>query len=619
MQDFPSPKRVALYARVSSEEQREGQTIDSQVAELERFAQQSTWAITGVYKDEGWSGGILARPELDRLRDDAPKGLFNAVLLNDVDRLARDVTHLGVIKRDLERKGIQVIFRKLPAESSPTHNLMVNILGSFAEFERELIADRTRRGKRHKVEVRQLFLGSIAPYGFRYVRKDRAAGKEGMLEIDSEEAAVVRQMFEWVDQDGLSARKVVTRLTQRGIPPRKGSLKWARSSVLRILRSEVYTGVWHYNKYESCEPKNPIKNRKYRRSPKSSTRKRERREWLPVSLPEQLRIVHKDVWQRVQRQLDQNFAFSLRNSKHAYLLRGLVRCTGCGARFVGEPRHGKFYYRCYARCKKVSTVKEEDLDEVVWKSLREAIMNPKALVENVTTLNRARIAQADAARSEITDVEKPLQKIQGEENRLLEAYRVGIISAGQLGKELEKLNARRSSIEVRKAALTESTQRLPLSVVERSVHDYCRALEQQLDSANVEERQRLLRLLIEEIAFDGSGVKIRGLIPLALSGRPPEVSPGVTNSDDSSFGRIATTEIETCVLNALNTSVEKQQDFGNETQNFPVCFALEQAITKILLPTPRGIDGRFLGRKELIWLVLRQLLALRALKAISRQ
>jgi DNA invertase Pin-like site-specific DNA recombinase len=103
----------------------------------------------------------MERPELDRLRDDAQKGVFEAVLINDVDRLARDVAHLGVIKRDLEKKGIRVIFRKLPSDASPTYNLMVNILGSFAEFEREMIADRTRRGRRHKVEVRKQYLGGI--------------------------------------------------------------------------------------------------------------------------------------------------------------------------------------------------------------------------------------------------------------------------------------------------------------------------------------------------------------------------------------------------------------------------------------------------------------------------
>jgi site-specific DNA recombinase len=106
--------RLAIYARVSTEEQREGQTIDSQVAELERFAREKGWLTAGIYKDEGWSGGVMERPDLDRLRDDAQKAVFKAVLINDVDRLARDVAHLGVIKRDLERKGIKVIFRKLP-------------------------------------------------------------------------------------------------------------------------------------------------------------------------------------------------------------------------------------------------------------------------------------------------------------------------------------------------------------------------------------------------------------------------------------------------------------------------------------------------------------------------
>ena len=99
--------RLAIYARVSTEEQREGQTIDSQISELERFAREKAWVVAGAYKDDGWSGAVMARPDLDRLRDDARKGLFQAVLINDVDRLARDVAHLGVIKRDIEKQGLR--------------------------------------------------------------------------------------------------------------------------------------------------------------------------------------------------------------------------------------------------------------------------------------------------------------------------------------------------------------------------------------------------------------------------------------------------------------------------------------------------------------------------------
>src|SRR6185369_15903817 len=361
--------RVALYVRVSTEEQREGQTIDSQVRELDSFAHDKGWPVVGTYKDDGWSGGLLARPELDRLRDDATTGVFDAVLINDVDRLARDVSHLGIVKRDLERRGIKIVFKKLPTDSSPTHNLMVNILGSFAEFERELILDRTRRGRRHKVEIKKQFIGCPAPYGFRYIRKDKAGNREGYLELVPEEATVVRQMFDWVDKQGVSARRVVARLTSNKVPPRKGGESWGKSSVLRILRSETYAGIWHFYKYESCEPIKSAKKVKYRKSLKGSTRLRPKSDWLPLVLPEDLRLIDRDQWLRVQEQIRRNTAFSKRNSKHDYLLTGLVRCGSCGARYVGDPSHGAYYYRCHARCKKLGTIKENRLDDAVWSAI----------------------------------------------------------------------------------------------------------------------------------------------------------------------------------------------------------------------------------------------------------
>jgi len=334
--------KLAIYARVSTEEQREGQTIDSQVSELDRFAREKQWLIAGIYKDEGWSGGVMERPELDRLRDDAQKGVFEAVLINDVDRLARDVSHLGVIKRDLERKGIRVIFRKLPSDASPTYNLMVNILGSFAEFERELISDRTRRGRRHKVETRKQYLGSNTAYGYRYTPIDKITKQDGILEVTPQEAAVVRQMFQWVDGEGLSARRVQMRLNELKIPPRNGASTWGKSSVLRILHCETYAGVWHYNKFQSCEPKNPTTSPRYRKRAKCSIKQRPRNEWIPLELPKALEIVPRDRWNRVQEQLKRNITFSSRNGKHAYLLSGLIRCGGCGARYVGDPCHGRF-------------------------------------------------------------------------------------------------------------------------------------------------------------------------------------------------------------------------------------------------------------------------------------
>lgn len=515
MDNASTIQRIALYARVSSEEQREGQTIDSQIAELERFAKERAWVVTDIYRDEGWSGGIIARPNMDRLRDDASKKIFDAVLVNDVDRLARDVAHLGVIKRDLERKGVQLIFRKLPSENSPMRNLMVNILGSFAEFEKELIADRTRRGRRHKAEVRKQFVGSLPPFGYDYVPKG-PRDREGIFRVNLQEAAVVGQMYKWADEDGLSARKISSRLTEMGIRPRKGGPRWAKSSVLRVLRSEVYAGTWYYNKLESYEPAVQGKNRAYRKSLKSSHRPRSRADWVPVPLAPELRLVPLDTWKRVQHRLTQNIAFSPRNSKHSYLLRGLVRCAGCNARFVGDPDHRRFAYRCHRRCKKVRSIGEENLNAAIWSAIEEAVLNPELIVESMAAFHQRDSSQTQSEEAELANAERSITQLRAEESRILEAYRRGIISAEQLADQMQQLKSSRTLLEniLRRSSKEVIQPPLSKTSIRESVALFCGQIATRLASLTMEEKQQLLRLLVDEIVFDGSTAKIRGVIPV---------------------------------------------------------------------------------------------------------
>lgn len=519
--------RLAIYARVSTEEQREGQNIDSQVAELERFSQDKGWPITGIYRDDGWSGGVMERPELDRLRDDAQKGLFDAALINDVDRLARDVAHLGIIKRDLEKKGIKVIFRKLPTDASATSNLMVNILGSFAEFERELIADRTRRGRRHKIEVRKQYLGSNTSYGYRYMPMDRINGKPGVLEVNPEEAAVVRKMFEWIDQEGLSARRVTRRLDELRIAPRHGAARWGRSSIIRILRNEMYAGVWHYNKFQGCEPQNPT-TAGYRRRAKCSVRQRPRAEWIPLELPESLQIIPRDRWQRVQQQLDRNITFSPRNEKHAYLLKGLIRCGGCGARYVGDPCHGRFYYRCLARCKTTRIVRESQIDNAVKRAVSTMMLRPDTILNPLRQLQKADRQEALHHKDIAKEAEKELAKLAIEETRVFEAYRAGAISPSQLGEQLELLKARRVALDLKRVELEAANAIQPDEAL-KTAEDYCAEAARNLSKFTTGEWREFLRVLIREVVFYGNRVTIEGQIPIGQDvGRAPKLRADVT-------------------------------------------------------------------------------------------
>jgi site-specific DNA recombinase len=533
--DSEQLNRASLYCRVSTEEQKEGHNIESQIAELERFAREHGWPITGIYQDDGWSGSLLVRPELDRLRDDAGKRLFDVVLINDVDRLARDVTHLGIIKRDLERNGVRVVFRKLPSEKNPTHNLMVNILGSFAEFEREMIADRTRRGKRHKVEARQQYIGAIPPFGYSYRPGDKAAGKDGLLMIATDEARVVRQMFHWVDVDGLSARAVMGRLNKMGVPTRHRRSRWAKSSVLRILHSETYSGIWHYNKLESCEPASRKATGTYRRSLKSSSRLRKRSEWIPVPLAQNLRLISREQWLRVQAQLKKNFQFSLRNSIHPYLLRGLVQCGGCQAAYCGDPVHGRFYYRCSKRCKQRPTLTESCLDNSVWETVRRLLLAPNLIVENAKALETGRRRNAESAEQEARDAREGLDSLRSEESRLLEAYRVGALDPFLLGKELEQINARRASFETRLQALL-SAKLIPVDVdaMKQNVQVFCDSVVVGLNRLDLESRQRLLRLVVRKVVIEDEGhIRIVGQIPIQPSVGPTALADPTVRGPNS--------------------------------------------------------------------------------------
>jgi site-specific DNA recombinase len=142
----------------------------------------------------------------------------------------------------------------------------------------------------------------------------------------------------------------------------------------------MYAGVWYYNKHYSCAPEAGSATVKYSRVTKSSRRLRSKDHWIAVPLGEEFKIVTRQQWQRVQQKITANISWSPRNSKHNYLLRGLVRCAGCNARMVGEPGRNSFSYRCHKRCKKVPEIVEGRLNSTVWGAVERALKNPKAIL-----------------------------------------------------------------------------------------------------------------------------------------------------------------------------------------------------------------------------------------------
>jgi site-specific DNA recombinase len=224
--------RVALYARVSTEDQAEKYGLAAQLHELR--AKADTAALECV--DDGVSGAVLERPGLDRLREAARAGQIQRLLILDPDRLSRRLVHQLLLLDEFKRHGVAVEFLRGSTEDTAEGRLLLNVQGTIAEYEREKIRERTMRGKKEKAR-RGLIVAGPVPYGYRV---DPTA--PGRLIVHPEEASVVRMMFSWLAEEERSLRSIAVELRALGIRPARGG-QWAKSSVARVLRSELYAGV----------------------------------------------------------------------------------------------------------------------------------------------------------------------------------------------------------------------------------------------------------------------------------------------------------------------------------------------------------------------------------------
>ena len=223
-------KAAAIYARVSSEQQKEENTIASQTAALIDFAREQGYSVPDewVIEDEGFSGASLLRPGLERLRDLAAEGHIQTVLIHSPDRLSRKYAYQVLLTEEFARHGVETIFLKAPHSDTPEDQLMLQFQGMIAEYERAQILERSRRGKRYRAKAGQVSVLCGAPYGYRYIRKTSEA--PARYEIDAAEAEVVRLVYDKYTVGGLSIGAIARLLMGWGSPPVGGFAGNDRSS-----------------------------------------------------------------------------------------------------------------------------------------------------------------------------------------------------------------------------------------------------------------------------------------------------------------------------------------------------------------------------------------------------
>src|SRR6202453_477386 len=191
-------RMAAIYSRVSSEQQREENTIASQTASLIEFANQHELEVPKewVLEDEGYSRATLERPGLERVRDLAAEGQIQVVLAFSPDRLSRKYAYQILLIEEFARHGVETLFVKSPQGNSPEDQLLVQFQGMIAEYERAQILERSRRGKRHRVHTGEVSVMSGAPYDYRYIRKtDEAPAAYSVLDAEARVVQLIYGMY----------------------------------------------------------------------------------------------------------------------------------------------------------------------------------------------------------------------------------------------------------------------------------------------------------------------------------------------------------------------------------------------------------------------------------------
>jgi site-specific DNA recombinase len=517
--------QVAIYARVSSEQQAEAGTIASQLAALQEKVVQDGLQLSEelTFVDEGYSGSTLIRPALEQLRDVVALHGLDRLYIHSPDRLARKYAYQVLLIDEFERAGVEIIFLNRALGQSPEDELLLQVQGMVAEYERAKILERSRRGKRHAAQSGQVSVLSGAPYGYRYISKQEGDG-QARYEIVLDEARVVRQIFAWVGHERVSIQEVCRRLQQAGERTRTGKTTWDRTTVWGILKNPAYKGTAAFGKTKAG-PMQP-KLRPQRGDPAQprrpvSTNGVPQEQWIYIPVPP---LVSEALFEVVQAQLEENRQRARQHKRGArYLLQGLLVCAQCQYAYYGKAVSNKAakgkkrdyaYYRCIGTdayrfggeriCDNLQ-VRTDKLDEWVWQEVC-------ALLEDPQQLQQEYQRRLDAPRREnedLTVIQAQLGKVRQGIARLIDSYTEGYINKQEFEPRIKRLRQRMAQLEDRDHLLrTELARQAELRLVITQLEDFAAKVKDGLAEADWLTKRDLIRTLVKRVEIGPENVNI---------------------------------------------------------------------------------------------------------------
>jgi site-specific DNA recombinase len=515
---------AAAYARVSTDRQTEARTIEQQIELLTSYAQEHRLDLgdARIFRDDGFSGARLDRPALDRLRDAVARGTVDVVLITSPDRLARRYAYQVWLLEEFERAGCRVVFLERPPTGDPQDALVIQIRGAVAEYERTVIADRMRRGRLAALRAGKILPWSTPPFGYQLdpTHPRDPAG----VRLDENAAALVRQIFGWYVDDGLTLYQVALRLTQQKIPTPRGQSLWNASSVRKILTNPSYQGTAYGNQKQMVPARRhfPLIGRDPKGEGGESCQLRPQEEWIGVPVPA---IVSSELFGHVQERLARNQQWARRRTEGEYLLRRLVSCRRCGLAHRVTNKGRYIYYHCagqdtliargrpeacHSRC--VPTTR---LDAIVWEDLCHLLADPDVLDEALGRAQEGWLSD-DERLARQRDVHRRQADTTRQIQRLIDAYVAGALTLEELTNRRAKLNARQADQQREEHELAAAlVQEQRLQDLAGKVEEFRATIARGLATASFAQRRALVELLIDRVVVDAPEVEIRYVIPLS--------------------------------------------------------------------------------------------------------
>ncbi len=531
---------VALYARVSSERQARDHTIDSQVAALKERIAADGYQLEPdhSYVDDGCSGTTLQRLALEKLRDAVAGGHVERIYVHAPDRLARSHVHQVVLIDEFRRGGAEVVFLNRAIGDTAEDNLLLQVQGIIAEYERVKILERVRRGRLHAARSGAVSALTGAPFGYRYIRRDQGGGV-ARFEIVEDEADIVRRIFAWVGLDRLSMREVCRRLQRMGCRSPRGLRHWGITTIHGMLANPAYIGraALGRSRVVPAEPRLRLIRRNSRPVPSATRRVAgAREEWIEIAVPA---LVDPATFAAARAQLDENRRRkreSLRGPR--WLLQGLTVCRCCGYAYYAKTsalspsnrsKGTRHYYRCIGadahrlngatKCSN-PTVRGDLLEQMVWDQVRQLLEDPSRVAHEY----RRRIGQASDAAGppeQVVRLDRQMTALDRGIARLIDGYAGGFIDKAEFEPRIAGLKQRRSQLQEQQRAAAEAADaERELSLVISRLKEFSDKISQGLDRLDWHGMRQIVHTVIRRIEIDHDSVEVIFRVPPPI--RAPE-------------------------------------------------------------------------------------------------